>query len=682
MPTGSCTDGERQGCQIDIDDHNCFVGESECVGGEWGPCEEGALPLAIGPQAACTTNPCNPQCETFDEVPMPGISLTLPPGPPPGGSVNGLPAAWQDAGLQDDNHIGTPCDGPEDCNYDHFCDIPSGNCMPWPGLDFDMTGPALADLTMPIVCNGSAYVCNRGDVQAPIGVEVNVFTADVNDIGKCTGITGAPLGECTVPSTIDPGQCVPAPGCDPFLSGLVTLHVNGADQAPPAPIAEISCENNWSVYNNGGVCSCSAQSVAQGLTPVSMYLFLDSSGSMSSGGLWLPAKSALTTFVQDPAADNLQVALRTYDDPPPGNGCDTTDCDVGACSTPFYPADFLSNATHEANLVSFLSTAVSNGGTPHSAAVDGATTWGVARAIANPGETVAIVYITDGVFSGCIEDEPTVAGYAAAAFLAQGVLTYTVALPGSDTSLLAAIATAGSTTMIDLTASADIDADLTAALVGIQQSLLTCDLAIPNAGQVDPLLISYEYLPAGIPPAVTLNNVGDVSGCTTGTDEFYLDDPVNPTIATLCPDTCSPIQADSSAILNFIGGCVGQTYGQEVFNYEYSPDCSGYPNTQPQWDFFAYNTTIPGNSRVEFEVRVAETQAGLAAAMWIPIATANTGNEIVSLAMPIDLFTLLGPALAYSPWLELQVTLTPTSDGLQTPIVNDWDFQLTCANTI
>jgi hypothetical protein len=95
----------------------------------------------------------------------------------------------------------------------------------------------------------------------------------------------------------------------------------------------------------------------------------------------------------------------------------------------------------------------------------------------------------------------------------------------------------------------------------------------------------------------------------------------------------------------------------------------------------AYETSAPGGSQVDFDVRVGNDAAGLAAAPWktVAIARSTTGNEVCSLTDPclVDLFTLLGTPDNNALLLDLRISLRPTANG-DTPNIVDWRITHSC----
>ena len=139
------------------------------------------------------------------------------------------------------------------------------------------------------------------------------------------------------------------------------IYVNG--ESPPSPVPETDCADSWSM-NYFGICQCMNETVTASLSDVTMYMFLDNSGSMNGGtpDLWDSAVSAVTTFVQDPASAAYNVAWRMF-----GSGCCDNSCSTaaGACATPQYGPDFLSNITHQNDIIGSMPANAPGGcGTP------------------------------------------------------------------------------------------------------------------------------------------------------------------------------------------------------------------------------------------------------------------------------------------------------------------------------
>ena len=148
---GGCTDGETEECHITVGNNGgvltCLDGERTCVDDAWGACEgkltsrpaptsegdragqgsdEYAKPLSLSDPVPCTSNPCDPGCMGFDEIPDAGFTAEAGVvGTFQSGDLSTIPAGYQNTGLYQ------PCNGNEDCQFDHVCSLPvSGSCAP------------------------------------------------------------------------------------------------------------------------------------------------------------------------------------------------------------------------------------------------------------------------------------------------------------------------------------------------------------------------------------------------------------------------------------------------------------------------------------------------------------------------------------------------------------------------
>jgi hypothetical protein len=203
---------------------------------------------------------------------------------------------------------------------------------------------------------------------------------------------------------------------------------------------------------------------------------------------------------------------------------------------------------------------------------------------------------------------------------------------------------------------------------------------------------TYGSVCVGSPAATTypgvLTPVANSAACATSS-QFYYDNAADPSTLTLCPMACTAVQGDGRGKLNVDIECKNTTtipnppyYPKPLtttFTEDYVPEC-GMDRT-PVWQFLAYETSAPGGSQVDFDVRVGNDAAGLAAAPWktVAIARSTTGNEVCSLTDPclVDLFTLLGTPDNNALLLDLRISLRPTANG-DTPNIVDWRITHSC----
>ena len=115
----------------------------------------------------------------------------------------------------------------------------------------------------------------------------------------------------------------------------------------------------------------------------------------------------------------------------------------------------------------------------------------------------------------------------------------------------------------------------------------------------------------------------------------------------------------------------------------YSADCND--DGEALWDFFYYDAVTPADSRIEFEIRTAPTEAELDANTipFVPIAEAHAVPtetqrcEVGPPNCPIDIFSELGAPSQQYKELELRVRMIPGSSG-EGPLLRDWRLRYSC----
>ena len=110
-------------------------------------------------------------------------------------------------------------------------------------------------------------------------------------------------------------------------------------------------------------------------------------------------------------------------------------------------------------------------------------------------------------------------------------------------------------------------------------------------------------------------------------------------------------------------------------------------DSQVQWGYLSWNTTTPLDSSVIWKGRVASTSAGLASASHVLLGTAKAipapDTQICSPAgpapCPINVFAALGGApAARSEFLEIEITILPSTDQSKGAQVNGWEITYSC----
>lgn len=565
----------------------------------------------------------------------------------------------------------------------------SGKCEPWLPGKTEATCSDI-DLAVGVPCDNSIPICNHGTKTAPAGVKVVHFPANSGQYPTCAPNLSHPqMKTCTTSAPIPPGQCIDLKGCT-GLTGNREIMVN--PQSISGYVNECNCRDNWSLYSGGscGAPACSGSNSAAAFKPVNMLIMFDKSGSMgtslSGGGTrWSATTSALKAFVSDASSAGIGVALRFFPDDRPTSGCNDNKCDASACSDPLVEAAKLTAASsatdpQEKLLVDAINGTSPGGSTPTYPALDGALDWAFDNRAANPDEIWVVVLVTDGQPTKCNSDWSQIRQLAADAYNNYGTLTYVIGIQGSnitDLDKLAGVGGTGKAFVATSSNASQMQQELTKALQSIAGQNASCNFSLPNSGEFDPNNVSVVYT-AGTGTSTKLGRVTNAAACGSG---WYYDNNANPTTATLCPATCNTVQADTGALVQVQAGCPG-TYGTSTTSQQYQGKCPS--GTFPQWGFFTYDTATPADSSVVFSVRAATTQSGLATATPKTLATAkSTPTDTQKCAKsgptgcPIDLYTLLGSS-ARMPFLQIDLSVNPTSSKAQTATVNNWEVTYSC----
>ncbi len=566
-----------------------------------------------------------------------------------------------------------------------------GTCVPWlPGqTDSSCSG---YDLSVGIACDqngvGTIPVCNHGTQTAPKGIPIATFAANSNQYPKCAPDLAKAKATCTTNAPIPPGQCIDVANCLPL--NQMEIMVNPVGATGHQAECNNHCQDNWSLYKSGATCgppTCSGAKSQATFKPVNLYFIVDKSGSMG-GGKWTGTTDALKAFFQDPGSAGIGAALEYFalsSGGSYGDGCGVT-CSATPCSNPMVPLGKLTAQsapadTQEQSLVNALGLVSPGGMTPTYPALDGALTWAKNNQTADPNQQYVVVLVTDGVPTVCDTSINDIAALAGNAYINNSIRTYTIAMDGADVAALDQIAKEGGTGsafVISGTNSNNVQQQMISAFQAIAGQNVSCSFPLPNQGQFDPNDATVTYT-ASSGSTTTLPQVQSSANCGAG---WYYDNNTNPTTITLCKQTCTLVQADAGAKVAVQLGCP-KTYSPVTYTQTYQATCPS--GTLPQWGYLAYDSTTPSDSNILFQVRTAADQPSLTSASYVSAATAQASpvnTQVCPMSgpspCPVDLYSKLGKFNAINQYLELQITLNPTSDGSQAPTVNNWQITYSC----
>lgn len=577
-----------------------------------------------------------------------------------------------------------------------------GDCTPWLPTQTDPDCIAV-DLTVGVGCTTGGVpqvpVCNHGQTTAPANIPVAVFPPSPPgaDIIPSGNYVAEPL--VFTPSAIEPGDCVNV-SLGPVMADVVEgaqIYVNPKN-APDYINSECAESNNFAVWSAAtGACatpSCAGASASAKLKKVKLFFAVDISKSQTDNiqsGLpgsptrWAQVKDALTGFFQDPGSNDLAVWMRFWPLNSPGAcpaaysaGCSsvaTNGCTVANADVPN-----LNTVANENTLITALNGVTPLGQTPMYPALDGALKAATTFQQANADYTAAVVLVTDGNPTQCTTSSAGMSSLTASYFNGYGVRTYVIGIADVSQVFCELVAGSGGGKSFFISAGVNVQVknEMISALGSIKQDFVSCSLALPNQDIFDPTKATFTYTP-GVGAPINLMNVGNSGACGAG-NGWYYDNPADPTSITLCPATCTAVKNDVNGKLELSIDCISQYEPFEPTPEIYEATCP--PGTVPQWSFLTYDTTIPGDSQVEFRVSTSTDGVTFDAlpALATATATAAAPDCVMGGPMPcpINLYSILGLPKAHRKYLQLAMKVFPTSDQNQTPQVNSWEVKYSC----
>lgn len=291
---------------------------------------------------------------------------------------------------------------------------------------------------------------------------------------------------------------------------------------------------------------CVNESVEAEPIPLDMYIMLDRSGSMA-GSRWTNVKSAINTFVNEPSSAGVTIALDYFS----GNTCPISEYSTPSVDWGLLPAN-------AGAITTSLNANSPSGNTPTGPALQGAINFATTRANspAGQGHKVIVVLATDGQPTVCTPiDVNLIGNIADAGFTATPSIQTFVIGVGPSVANLNLIALRGGTPgayMVD-----GGSAQFLAAMQDIRNQSLGCEYTVPanpSTGNIDPdaTEVSIKFGSGGTP--TNLTQYADQASCAGG-DGFYFDNPHDPSILYLCPDTCTTVQGDSNWIVDLTFLC-------------------------------------------------------------------------------------------------------------------------------
>lgn len=324
--------------------------------------------------------------------------------------------------------------------------------------------------------------------------------------------------------------------------------------------------------------ACAQASAVATLQPLDMFITLDHTASMApdcplgSAGtsLWCRATNALSTYFKSASSTGNGAALQFFN---LNNLCDGTGEDVSVVPGGITGYQTLPSSAFDTKLDD--DAPVGGFGTRTESAIRGLVAFTGRPANRVAGRSTIGIIVTDGDPTQCDTTPAGLSGLLQTHFTATGVRTFLVGMTGADDATLEGIAAGGNaplhaTNINGLTNTCGASPSpcrhwnvgngdgnvLVEALKAIQSSAVGCNLKMPSTdgGTIDLNQVKVEYSPGGNPPAQELQRVNDTASCVA--NGFYYDDNTTPTVVSLCPQVCTTVQADPSAKVNVLFGCI------------------------------------------------------------------------------------------------------------------------------
>jgi hypothetical protein len=124
------------------------------------------------------------------------------------------------------------------------------------------------------------------------------------------------------------------------------------------------------------------------------------------------------------------------------------------------------------------------------------------------------------------------------------------------------------------------------------------------------------------------------------------------------------------------------TYPPRMLTQTFAPICPA--GKAVAWHHLLWEDSTPADSSLVFAVRTAATPAALGSATEVPLATASTalGDSSTTTWNGVDVGAALAAAkVVPGPYLDLDVTFAPSSDGTQAPTLTAWHVEYDCVDS-
>lgn len=295
--------------------------------------------------------------------------------------------------------------------------------------------------------------------------------------------------------------------------------------------------------------ACNGVSVEAEAVPVDVFVMMDRSQSMGmpvTGGSmtrWQALHDAVQSFTEDAGAAEIRAGIGFFS--LSGGGDDAQDCDQDLYAEPSVPIGLVSEIGSE--LVTAMDEVAPGGLTPTVPALRGAISYARSWAQDNPGRATMVVLVTDGFPTQCDNDPIQISQAAKAGYESpEHIRTFVIGVGDVAKFNLDNYARSGGTRKAYLTDAGDVTSTFVDALNNITNRALACEYQLPpppDGMKLDTEKVQVVYTPSS-GDAEEVPSISSLGACAKNANGgWYYDDPEHPSKITVCPCTCTRLQA-------------------------------------------------------------------------------------------------------------------------------------------
>src|SRR6478736_1894119 len=295
--------------------------------------------------------------------------------------------------------------------------------------------------------------------------------------------------------------------------------------------------------------ACNGVSVEAEAVPVDVFVIMDRSQSMglavkgSQMTRWDALHAAVQSFAQDPKAAGIRAGMGFFS--LSGGADDVRDCNPDGYAAPTVPIGLISEVGTD--LAAAMNDVAPGGLTPTVPALEGAISYAQSWAHKNPGRATTVVLVTDGFPTQCDNAPEHISDAAQAGYESpEHIRTFVIGVGDVAKFNLDNYARAGGTKTAYLTDAGNVTSTFVDALNNITNRALACEYQLPpppDGMKLDTTKVQVLYTPSSGDPE-EVPSISSLSACAKNPNGgWYYDNADSPSKITVCPCTCSRLQA-------------------------------------------------------------------------------------------------------------------------------------------